>query len=141
MPWRWQAVLGREELLPYLFHRVMTRPPSNCALKWAGSHQQTGKGFQYAAHQTTEMGQAERQAGLYRTLMLGSRDGLHKFTLDLTWRGQERETERSEGRGSLAHYLLCLPRHRQRLSALLPCRLRGMLGLSLTERAGQTLIC
>ena len=70
MPRRWQVGLGRGELLPYLLPRVMTHYPSNCVLKQAGSHQQVGKGFRHAAQQATEMGQAERQVGFYRTLML-----------------------------------------------------------------------
>lgn len=49
----------------------------------------------------------QRQAGFYRTLTLRSRDGPHKFTLYLTWLGQEREAERREGRGRLARYPLC----------------------------------
>lgn len=67
MPRIWQVALGRQELLPYLLPRVMTRSPSNCVLKRAGSHQQMGKGFQHAAQEATDMEQAERQAGFYRT--------------------------------------------------------------------------
>lgn len=112
--------LSREELLPYLLTRVMTWFPSNCVLKWAGSHQQMGKSFHQADQQMTEKGQAERQGGFYRALTLWSRDGCHKFPLDLTCCGQEHEAERREGRGSLAHYCSALPAHRrQRLCQ--PC--------------------
>lgn len=86
-----------------------------------------GKGFQNTAQQATEMGQAERQAGFYRTLMLWGRNGLHKFILNLIWLGLEREAERREGRGSQAHHLLCstCPIAGGAASALLLCRALG----------------
>lgn len=147
MPWRWQVALGREELLPYLLPRVMTCSPSNCVLKWIGSHQQTGKGFQHAGQKATEVGQAGRQAGFYRTRTLWSRDGLHKFTLDLTWLGQEQEAERRQGRGSVAHYPLCSTCPIIGRGCVSPASMQGTeagtdgcWGLSLMEQVGQTLI-
>lgn len=69
-----------------------------------------------------QRGDEQRQAGFYRNLRLWSRDGHHKFTLDLTWLGQEQEAERKEGRGSLAHYYSAIPTPSQAeaVLALLP---------------------
>lgn len=107
-----------------------------------------GKGFQNTAQQATEMGQAERQAGFYRTLMLWGRDGLHKFILNLIWLGLEREAERRGGRGSQAHHLLCSTCPIASGGCVSPASVQGTGvgaeargGLSSTEQAGWTLVC
>jgi len=73
--------------------------------------------------------------------MLCSRDGLHKFTRNLTWLGQEREAEWREGSGSLARYPLCSTCPITGRGCVSPASMQGTeAGTEGTEQAGRTLI-